>query len=227
MKKLLLFDIDGTLLLSGGVGKLAFNEAMFKVFGVPDSWGQTLPFGKTDPEILDEVVLRVCGRLPDEDEVSRVWDIYVQKFADEIQSALKFRVLKGVTSLLDYLSDRSDVLLGLGTGNLERTAYLKLDRGGISKYFNFGGFASDSRNRRELIGIAIERGKALLGVEPSEIVVIGDAPQDIDAAKFSGAKVIAVATGNCSLSELKELGPDHALRDLGNLEEFLSCLDDS
>src|SRR3989338_1935415 len=176
MKKILLFDIDGTLLLTGGVGKIAFEKAFDELFGIPDAWGDTIPDGKTDPIIIGEIVAKTLGRPLSQIEYSRLAERYLRYFRNEIRDAPNFRLMPGVSALLNSLSKTENVSLGIATGNLEEAAWLKLERGGIRHFFPFGGFGSDSNERSEIIQIAIKHGEKTLGrkFDAKEIYIIGD-----------------------------------------------------
>lgn len=223
--KLLIFDIDGTLLTAGGVGRSAFNAAIKDIYGLDEAWGDTVAHGKTDPQLVEEIITRETGRRPSPDETARLLAVYVEFFAQHIADSPRFRILEGVEKLLHALSLRDDVLLGIGTGNLEATAQMKLRRGNLEHYFSYGGFGSDSICRKELIQRAVERGKAKLRSTPDDIVIIGDAPQDVQAGLAAGAKVLGVATGRASVGELQAEGAEVVFEDLSCSNSFLSFLE--
>ena len=161
MIHLILFDIDGTLLLTGGAGKVAFNRAFQELFGVLDGWGETIPDGKTDPLIFQEIFRRVLKRNGKPREFDSLGTLYVKYFRKEIQHSPKFRLMPGVKMLLQRLALEKAPLLGIATGNLEETAWLKLARGRLDSFFSFGGFGSDSPDRAELTRAAIRRARKL------------------------------------------------------------------
>ena len=135
MKKLLLFDIDGTLLLTGGAGKVAFEEAFEELFEVPNAWRNLDPHGKTDPAIFDEVATRELGRLLTPGEFDLLMERYEDIFEERIHESPRFELMPGVVEILEHLSRDPEIFLALGTGNFERAGRMKLSRGGIEHYF--------------------------------------------------------------------------------------------
>ena len=225
--KILLFDIDGTLLLTGGVGKIAFEKAFEELFRIPSAWGNTLPDGKTDPNIIDEIAHRVLKRYLAQAEYAALVKRYLAHFRSEIWNAPDFRLMPGVLELLNLLSKKENILLGIATGNLEEAAWLKLERGGIRRFFSCGGFGSDSNDRSELIQTAMNRVEKVIGRRPSseEIYVIGDTHYDIRAAKKLGLKAIGVKTGTTQTEHfLGEDKPAHLLTDLSDANLFLNLI---
>lgn len=227
IRKLILFDIDGTLLLTGGVGAVALNKVFQEMFGVEDAWSELIPDGKTDPIIIDELSSACLGRLLNENERERVADRYHELFEENIFSADGFRLMPGVNRLLEVLSQRKDLALGIATGNFEKAAWMKLKKGKLDSYFQFGGFGSDAHNRAELTRKAAERGFEQIGyrLASEDIWVIGDTQHDISAGKSLGARTIAVATGRLTVEEFKPYKPDYIFPDLENLEEVLKVLE--
>lgn len=226
--KLILFDIDGTLLYTGGSGRIAFEKAFEELYGVKDVWQDLVPDGKTDPVIIEEIVSRALGRSLTEREEKVLADRYHKHFEIEIQNPPRFEVLPGVPELLEILSRRPDVMLGIVTGNFEQAAWAKLRRAALHSFFRFGGFASDHGNRAELTRIGIERGRKLLGDHSGkvQIFVIGDTPHDVRAGKSSGAAVIGVATGRTGVQEFYEKHKaDYALENLSDSARFLKIID--
>lgn len=226
VRKLLLFDIDGTLLLTGGVGAFALNQVFKEMFQVEDAWSELIPDGKTDFMIIDELSSSCLGRILNKDERNRVAERYHELFEQNIFTASGFKLMPGVPELLTLLSNRKDIALGIATGNFEKAAWLKLQRGNIHSYFKFGGFGSDSAFRPELTRKAAERGFAKIGRElaPEDVWVIGDTQHDIHAGKSMGARTVAVATGRLTPEEFKPYKPDHILTDLAKADEFLKIL---
>ena len=227
-QKILLFDIDGTLLLTGGAGRIAFERAFHKLFHIPEAWGDLIPDGKTDPSIIEEISQRTLGRRLAKHEYSTLLEHYLIYFRDEIRNTPHFRLMPGVTELLDILSKRNNILMGLATGNLEEAAWLKLEKGNIRKFFSFGGFDSDSSDRSEITRIAAERGEKIFGrkVDSHDVYVIGDTYHDVRAAKKLGFKTVAVTTG--SMKEDHFLGgdkPTYLMSDLSDVRLFLNILD--
>lgn len=226
-KKILLFDIDGTLLLTGGAGKIAFEKAVEELFGFKNSWGNLIPDGKTDPMIIEEVITPLKGSPLSQSEYEELCGRYHDHFEIEVARVEKFRVMPGIVELLNHLSENPSLALGIATGNFRKAADMKLRRGGIEHFFSFGGFACDSADRRELTKIGYERGKTFCGenIASSNVVVIGDTVHDIRAGKSIGAKTVAVCTGSTLPETLQTLEPDYLFQDLSDTRSFLSILE--
>ncbi len=226
-KKVLLFDIDGTLLLTGGCGKIALERAFLDCFQIENAWGNLMPDGKTDPNIIDEIAEASLNRTLSPKEHAKICELYLLYFVREIERAQQFRLMPGVTQLLEILAERKDVLLGVATGNLEPAGWQKLTRGKIRHFFEFGGFGSDSRNRSEIIQTAIHRAEQISGekIPKENIFVIGDTHHDVRAANQLGVKAIAVATGSYDADHFMRTGrPSHVLSDLSIADHFLKLI---
>jgi len=220
--KLVLFDIDGTLLLSDGAGKRAIHRALKDVFGTigPEDYRFD---GKTDPQIVREL-MRFAGH-GDEHIDARmrgVFDRYLRYLGEELQDTRhRAYTLPGVPELLDALEANADVVLGLLTGNLERGAHAKLQAVGIDPArFRVGAFGSDHEMRPELPAVAQGRARRLLGVDiaGSSMVVIGDTPADLTCGKALGASAIGVATGRYSVEQLAEHRPMAVFQNLADTD---------
>lgn len=213
-----LFDIDGTLLRAGGAGRRSVELALGEVL---DGLGGGISLdsvefaGRTDPWIVRTALLQ-HGVTADDGLVDEVLRRYVAHLPRELKLAAAFEVLPGVSSLLSELSAHDDVVLGLGTGNTKAAAYAKLARGGLDGFFAFGGFGSDHSDRAELLRAGLKRGLALAGVRAgaAQVVVIGDTPHDITAARAIGARCVAVSTGGYPASALEAAGADVVVSDL-------------
>jgi len=227
-KILLLFDIDGTLLLTGGAGKVAFEEAFEEIFEVPNSWGDLDPHGKTDPAIFDEVAKRELGRLLSPGEFELLMERYEEIFEEYIQKSPRFELMPGVIDILEHLSRDPRVFLSLATGNFERAGRMKLKRGAIEHYFSTGGFGNDARERDKILlaAVAFSEELAKEHFEKRRIFVIGDTEYDIAAAKRAGLRSIAVLTNGRTREHFKKDPPDHILQDLTDIPAFLACLKD-
>lgn len=224
---LLLFDIDGTLLLSGGAGVRAMTRTFEMLFGVRDAFASSDIAGRTDTFILS-AALRRAG-LPDTAETrARFRESYVAVLQDEITqpASSRFGLMPGVESLLDAVRDVPPFHLALLTGNFERAAYVKLGHFGIARFFPWGVFGEESAHRNELARIAVQRAASRL-VPPAvrgRTVVIGDTPHDIACARAIGARAVAVATGVYSLEQLHEAGGDLVLPDLSDTDRILAFI---
>jgi phosphoglycolate phosphatase-like HAD superfamily hydrolase len=170
----------------------------------------------TDPAIFREIFHNNRGREPTEKEEKRLFDRYLECLAEEVRNSKDFRVLPGVEEILRDLSARNGFFLGLGTGNLEAGARIKLERPRLNGYFPFGGFGSDSPDRTRLLEIAVDRGTRLAGARssPDAVFVVGDTPRDVVAGKAIGARTLAVASGPYETVDLEASGPDLLVGDL-------------
>lgn len=223
MQKLILFDIDGTLLLTGGAGKMAFDSIFLDLFGIEGAWKSIFPDGRTDPSLINELFEKNLGRCPNPMEYKRVSEAYSKVMAKTLQEAPNFRLMPGVRELLNCLEERKMGLMGLATGNFECTAYLKLERAGLRDFFKYGGFGSDHRDRFRLTKLAYERGQQVLGraLDPENVFLVGDTPEDIRCGRRLGFNTIAVATGSTPKEDLARYRPDFLLESFVLLEEVL------
>jgi phosphoglycolate phosphatase-like HAD superfamily hydrolase len=222
--RVFLFDIDGTLVLTGGSGMRALERATFELSGVEGATLHILADGKTDPLLAAEIAAALPahhGAAPD--FADRLFACYLGHLAAEVAETPRYEILPGVAAALDAL-DAAALPYGLATGNIEAAARIKLHRGDLWRRFPFGGYGSDSGERHELVARAISRGSEHLGrsVAADAVVVIGDTPRDIQAAHANGAKCIGVATGRYSTAELSAAGADWALETLEAFPEWLS-----
>lgn len=193
MTPLYVFDIDGTLLRADGAGGRAFDRALGEVFDLAGAGAGVRFGGKTDPLILDEILVQARRRGATAAERAQFYASYLPALDDELARSAGFRVLPGVVDALDHLA-RAGLPVGIGTGNIEGGALAKLRRAGLHTRFAFGGYASDAAPRAELIGIAIARGRATLG-DAAAPIIVGDTVHDVAAAHACGGRVVAVPTG--------------------------------
>jgi phosphoglycolate phosphatase-like HAD superfamily hydrolase len=223
--RLVLFDIDGTLLLTGGAGGRAMSRAFLEVFGVPA--GPALPFaGRTDAWILAQLAAR-HGIALDADARERFRTSYLTCLAQEIrQPGPRKGVMPGVCRLLDALAAREDVHLALLTGNFAAGARLKLEYFDLWRYFSCGAYGDEVHDRTELLAPALAEVEACgLPVPPrQDIVVVGDTPLDVAVATAGGARSVGVSTGGYDVHALKASGADVALEDFSDLDASLNAL---
>jgi phosphoglycolate phosphatase-like HAD superfamily hydrolase len=226
--KLVLFDIDGTILRSDGAGKRAIHRALLDVFGVTGPADH--PFdGKTDKQIVREL-MRHEGHGDEHIDASmqRLLHLYVGYLDEELAASTgRAHALPGVPELLDALEARRDIILGLLTGNLEQGARAKLAAVGIEfSRFLVGAFGSDHEHRPELPAIARSRTKGQLGIDirGEAMVVIGDTPADLTCGRSLGASAIGVATGRYSVEELRRHEPAAVFRDLSDTATVLRAI---
>jgi phosphoglycolate phosphatase len=214
--KLALFDIDGTLIDTGGAGAKSWTWAFEHAFGKPGvDIGKFSSAGMTDPVVARETFTEAIGHKPSGQELAKLMAAYLSVLPDYVTASEGYRVLPGVSALLERLSDR-EVLLGVTTGALEAGAHAKLGRARMNHYFLVGGYGSDTEDRVELTKTAVRRAELLLGapLDPSEVVVVGDTPLDISAAQGAGVVSVGVATGKYGVDELRQARADHVLSSL-------------
>jgi phosphoglycolate phosphatase-like HAD superfamily hydrolase len=209
-RKLVLFDIDGTLITDGGAARDAFAAALADVYGFRGELRQYDFSGRTDPQIA-HMVLRDAGVSEKEIDARAInlWDRYVTALARNVDG--RVRELPGIRALLEALRNDARITLGLLTGNIEPGARLKLAPPSLNDYFPFGAFGSDSPRREELPPIAIERAAAISGrrFAGREVVIIGDSIWDVRCGVPHAAMTIAIASGKTSADELRAENPDH------------------
>jgi phosphoglycolate phosphatase-like HAD superfamily hydrolase len=226
--KLVLFDIDGTLLWSDGAGRRAMEGALSHVFGSPGDPRYRYD-GKTDLQIAREL-MRAEGHADDAIDARReaVLAGYLERLRRELDAGERHvHVLPGVPALLDALEPRADVVLGLLTGNVAEGAATKLGAAGIDfARFRVNAFGSDHEHRPSLPAVAQRRARELLGVDVAgeAIVVIGDTPADIECARSVGARTVAVATGRYSVEELSAHDPSAVLADLSDTDAAVRAI---
>ena len=215
---LVLFDIDGTLLLSGGAGKRALNETFEELFGVAGGFDGIPVAGRTDPLLLDNALAR-HGMTAAPDLRARFHDRYCDLLAERILEPLPRKgLMPGVGRLLARLDDRADLTSALLTGNFARAARIKLEYFGLWRHFACGAFGDDAASRDELVPVAIDRARrqGIAIGSPAQVVVVGDTPLDIRCARSAGAWSVAVATGSYGTAELGAHGADRVLPDMAD-----------
>jgi phosphoglycolate phosphatase len=227
--KLVLFDIDGTLLHTHGAGRRAIHEAIVLEVGARVPEGRVRFAGKTDPQIVREMMaVAEPPAAADDARVAAICRRYVQCLAGELDGGgMTTTVYPGVVALLDLLDERGDALVGLLTGNIEEGAYLKLRSAGIPpERFRVGAYGSDHADRPHLAAIAAGRAADLMGRVPhgSDIVIIGDTPADMTCGLGVGARALGVATGPYQLADLQAAGAFAVFADLSAPELVLDAI---
>jgi phosphoglycolate phosphatase-like HAD superfamily hydrolase len=212
-----LFDIDGTLISSGGAGGEAWKRAFLELYDVPADIGEFSDAGMTDPTVGRKTFEAVVGHEPTRRELARLLACRQRHLPDAVAESEGYRVLDGVRELLSRLADEG-ILLGLTTGGTAGAAHIKLERGHLNRWFHFGGYGSDSEDRAELTRTAVRRAEQILGekLDASEMLVVGDTPLDVSAGHEAGAPVVGVASGKYAVDELREAGADYALTSLAD-----------
>lgn len=223
----MLFDIDGTLVVTGGAGQRAMNRAFADVFGIADAFAHVELAGRTDTSILGDAFerQRITAGTP---EVRAFRERYLACLREEVpRPGRNKRVLPGIAPLLDTLAPEPGVFLGLLTGNFADAAEIKLGHFDLWRYFRCGAFGEDAHDRNHLVPVALGRARehGLPGhVEAEHVVVIGDTPRDVACAHAHGARVIAVATGQYTREALSQAGADVVFDDLSNTEAAMLAL---
>jgi phosphoglycolate phosphatase-like HAD superfamily hydrolase len=228
--RLLLFDLDGTLLYANGAGRRAVNAALLKVLGREFDSSDVEFSGKTDPQCLHDSLI-AAGL--SEEEAAPLVDEAVRHYVEALPDAMPAEMvdaLPGAHAIVEALARRAeehgDVALGLLTGNTEETAYLKLSRIGLDTAFDLGAFGSDAADRNELPAIAAKRASERHGrtFAPEDVFVIGDTPRDVACARHFGARAVAVATGHYDRDQLGEHRPDLLLDSLEETDRLAEHL---
>jgi phosphoglycolate phosphatase-like HAD superfamily hydrolase len=228
VRRLILFDIDGTLLSTDGHAGQAIARAISDTLGTAVTLTGYSYAGKTDPFIVHELAARAglarAAVAPHMDEIFTRYCTYLHDTLSEKNT----RPLPGVHELLAALAERRDATLALLTGNIRTGAEIKLELAGLARHFQFGAFGSDAEDRNHLVQVARERAKAHTGMEfpGARTVVVGDAVADIRCARFGAARAVAVASGVTPRHELMALAPDALLESLRPAEALPALFDD-
>ncbi len=215
MIEAILFDIDGTLLHTGGAGAVAWQRAFLELYGVEANITEHTHAGMTDPEIAEIVFREVLHREGSATERAEAIGCYLGHLADAVAESEGYYVIEGIAELLPRLVEKG-ILLGIVTGNIEPAAHIKLARGDLDRFFGFGGYGSDARDRTELTKKALERGGSVAGhpLDPAETIAVGDTPRDVRAGHGAGIRVVGVATGSYAMDELTDAGADWSIENV-------------
>jgi phosphoglycolate phosphatase-like HAD superfamily hydrolase len=215
MIEAILFDIDGTLLVTGGAGAVAWQRAFRELHGIDADIDEHTHAGMTDPEIAAIVFREVIGREGSAAERAEAIAGYLSHLQKAVEESEGYRVMPGIEELLPRLAGEG-ILLGIVTGNIEAAAQIKLARGDLHRFFAFGGYGSDSSDRTELTKKAVERGGQVAGkpLDPAATIAVGDTPRDVKAGHGAGIHVVGVATGKYPVAELEAAGADWAIENV-------------
>ncbi len=225
MRSICLFDIDGTLLRTGGAGQKAMERALTDVFGVPEPWEDIPAAGRTDRAITHDL-FTYHELAPNEQQWAEFQTVYFRHLSSTL-AELEGAVLPGIQTLLNHIATRPDVSMGLLTGNFREAARIKLQHYAIDQHFAYGGYGDHHHDRDDVARVAYAEACRHLEreVDPSAICVIGDTPSDVKCARAIGARAIAVATGMFTVDELARSQPDELYEDFSSPELFLARLD--
>jgi phosphoglycolate phosphatase len=211
----ILFDIDGTLLVTGGAGARSWRLAFDELYGIEADIGAFTDAGMTDPDVGRRTFVAVLHREPKRQEFTRLLERRLHYLHETVRESQEYRVLPGVAALLPALID-DGLMLGLVTGNVEAAAHVKLHRGQLNRFFSFGGYGSDSADRAELTRIALRRASLVYGeeVSPGQAIVVGDTPHDVQAAHAAGLKCVGVGSHHFTAEQLRAASADWAIASL-------------
>ncbi|MCL4232904.1 MAG: haloacid dehalogenase-like hydrolase [Deltaproteobacteria bacterium] len=226
--KLLLFDLDGTLMLSGGAGSRALNTIFARHFGVANAFDGIQPHGMTDPMIFRELFERHGLEISDEaGTIARLAEDYRRELEIEMPISQQAHMMPGVVPLLERLAAAPGVVMGLLTGNFEPTARITHTRFDLNRFFPFGAFSTDSANRSDLPPVAIRRAEehvgGPIGAGP-HVYVIGDTPMDVRCALDNGVTSVGVATTKFTAHDLRQAGAHIVLDSFADTEMTLNAL---
>jgi phosphoglycolate phosphatase-like HAD superfamily hydrolase len=225
--RLVLFDVDGTLITARGAGRRAIKRALERVFGTTGALDGYDMSGKTDPRIVREVMggAGLDGAAVTE-RLDEFFEAYARTLTEEIGDGRDIVTMPGVADLVRLLDTAEGVVLGLLTGNIEEGARIKLGPTGLLPYFSLGAFGSDDADRRRLPSLAARRAHALIGhpFRPGEVLVVGDTPHDVDCARAFGAVAVAVATGRFTREQLLGERPDLLFEDFSDAQGAATAL---
>jgi phosphoglycolate phosphatase-like HAD superfamily hydrolase len=214
-----LFDVDGTLLLTGGAAREAFSCAVRDHLGVEDDLGDIGFSGRIEPLILADILAK-HGRALDHAEEARFWNSVFAHMRRLLRPG-RGRLMPGIPLLLDRIAEQPDWVVGLLTGNMTQMARIKLGHFGLDGRFAFGGFGEMAPDRDALARALVRRVAREHGVPARRCVVVGDTAHDVSCARAAGARAVAVATGTASAAELAACAPDLLLDDLSDPEPVL------
>jgi beta-phosphoglucomutase-like phosphatase (HAD superfamily) len=213
----LLFDIDGTLISTGGASDRAWHRAFLELYdadvNVPDYTGKGVP----DPEVGLECFRGALGREPSGEEMAKLMALRQRHLAEEVEASPGYRVMPGVVALLERLTAQGR-LVGLITGNTEPAAHVKLARANLNRYFAFGGYGSDANERVDVCRAALDRAAVAANghLDRAGSIAIGDTPLDVAAGHGAGIRVLGVATGEYSVARLHAAGANWVVETLAS-----------
>lgn len=225
MKKLVLFDLDGTLVNSAGAGRSALVKAFEALYKVTPEFEHNLISGRTDKDNFSLVYELVKGKKPTAAEAGKIKAKYLELLPAEVTAmvkAKKYKTVPGIEKFLQFLASQKDVVLALGTGNIEDGAYIKLAPSKLEKYFELGGFGEDGHTREEMLLAAVKRAekKHKTVFAPDQVYVVGDTHRDVCAAKNCGFHSAAITTGFADAQKLLRAAAELEEKDFTDVSGF-------
>ncbi len=210
-----LFDIDGTLIITGGAGAASWRLAFDELYGIPADIGEFTDTGMTDPDVGRKTFQAVLHREPERHEFARLLERRLHYLHGAVAESEDYRVLPGAEDLLTRLLEQG-YLLGLVTGNVEAAAHVKLHRAGLNRFFSFGGYGSDAVDRGEIVRTALTRASLVYGepLTPGQALAVGDTPHDVEGAHAAEVACVGVGSHHFSVEQLREAGADYAIASL-------------
>ena len=224
MKKLVLFDLDGTLVNAAGAGRNSLGKAMEDLYGVNPQFDHALISGRTDLDNFTLVYgLIKKGKKPSAAEMKKITAKYLEFLPEQVQKMVrtkKYGKVKGVEKFLTLLAAQKDIILGLGTGNLEKGAFIKLAPSKLDRFFTLGGYGEDGHTREEMLAAAVKRAekKFKTKITPDQVYVIGDTHRDICAAKNCGFHSAVLTTGFGEPDKIQRAAAELEMEDFTDLE---------
>ena len=227
--KFILFDLDGTLIKSGRAGARALDYAILHMTGKADVCSKIDLHGTTDKVNFANAYREAAGMEPSEEHIKEITYRYLARLPHEIEWSVKnglYSKINGIEEFLKTLSERKDVLVGMGTGNVERGAFIKLGPAGLGRYFPYGGYGEDAHDRAKMLKIGVQRGCFLADLKPDdvEVYIIGDTHKDVNAAKAAGYHSAVVTSGFGDPEKIKEAGPEFMQTDFTSIKAWFGWL---
>lgn len=225
MKKLVLFDLDGTLVNAGGAGRTALSKAMKELYGKTPKFEHSLISGRTDLDNFSLVYELLKKKKPTAAELKKIKTKYLEILPQEIHAVIrakKYDILPGVQKFLDLLSKNKEIILGLGTGNLKEGASIKLAPSKLEKYFSVGGYGEDGHTREEMLRAAVKRAekKFKTKLTPDQVYVVGDTHRDVCAAKNCGFHSAVLTNGFGDAQKIQRAAAELEMKDLKDLSTW-------
>lgn len=225
MKKLVLFDLDGTLINAGGAGKTALTKSIKILYGKEPKFEASLIAGRTDTENFALVYELVKGKKATKTEIKKIHQKYLELLPQEVQNSKKnkkYKVMTGAKKLLEILSKNKNIILGIGTGNIEEGASIKLAPSGLDKYFVVGGYGEDGKNREEMLQAAVKRAEKKFKTKftPEQVFVVGDTHRDVLAAKACNFHSAAITSGFGTPCQLRGAAAELEVKNFNDIKTF-------